>query len=100
MKLGVKGVCLSVAVLFVVQRKKCWICGGFMKRYGNTLTSCTKDHVLPRKYMKGKQGPHNNVMLAHRLCNARRGAVKPSPKHKLKARMYHIAAIAYMLAKE
>jgi hypothetical protein len=85
-----------------VQKNKCWICGRFMKRhYKNGCYSApTIDHVyIPRKLLRYSVGIKNNSLYACAFCNSVRGDSELDTRMFAKARMLHIAAIAYQLAK-
>lgn len=58
---------------------RCWICGEQVGFYGGTLPDAgTLDHIVPRAH--GGRSTLKNLRLAHRRCNAERGAPKPQPR--------------------
>jgi 5-methylcytosine-specific restriction endonuclease McrA len=61
------------ARFFIAQQGKCWLCGEPMRNAGKNThpLAATWDHVLP--VSKGGSGKQDNLMLAHRECNIRRG---------------------------
>jgi 5-methylcytosine-specific restriction endonuclease McrA len=58
---------------FISQQGKCWLCGLQMRDTGKKTHPlfATWDHVLP--VSKGGSNKQENLMLAHRECNIRRG---------------------------
>lgn len=58
---------------YVAQQGKCWLCGLAMQMTGKKShpLAATWDHILP--VSKGGTGKQDNLMLAHRECNIRRG---------------------------
>lgn len=74
------------AALFIAQRKCCYLCCKRMYP-GN---GSTDDHVTP-KSLGGRR--ENNILLAHRKCNARKADRAPFPCEVL-----FLAAINEVLA--
>lgn len=73
-----------VVALFEVQGGLCFICDKPMMPRGHGLYSWTRDHVFPRSTTGA--GLHNNIVLAHALCNHERGCPEPSAEQIEKAR--------------
>lgn len=60
--------------MFEAQRGLCWLCGGLMRLDVDLAThpdAATFDHVIPRAH--NGTGRQNNLLLAHKRCNAARG---------------------------
>lgn len=59
--------------LFAAQQGRCWLCGEQMQLHGdgNSPHYATLDHLIPQA--QGGTGLANNKLLAHKICNARRG---------------------------
>lgn len=61
--------------LFIAQQGKCWLCGGKMRLDVDLLRhpdAATFDHIKPRA--EGGTNRQDNIILAHKRCNSRRGS--------------------------
>ena len=68
------------AALFMVQRARCFHCGGYMPLFnhkGRTHDAPSREHVLPAGvgplWTFGVSRWRASVVIAHKLCNVRRG---------------------------
>lgn len=55
---------------------RCWLCGGVLGRLGDEGPwEPTLDHIIPRS--RDGSNAIENLRLAHKLCNGRRGSTHP-----------------------
>lgn len=75
------------AVLWELQRGRCYLCGKKMRRVRHTRPEvASDDHVMPKRLGGTRL---NNILLAHRRCNLAKADRAPHPCEQL------FAAIIY-----
>lgn len=68
---------IDPAVVYRRDRGTCYLCGRQVPRVVDDALSPSLDHVIP--LVRGGPHSYDNIRLAHRICNARKGAKEVMP---------------------